>query len=73
MPTLFPADSKTGGETKALPSIWENKAKFDGIFAKLDTDLAAAITAVKDEASFKAEAPKVLGNCGACHNDFRAK
>lgn len=70
---LFPDDSKSGGETKALPAIWENKAKFNGLFAKLDTDAVAAKAAIKDEASFKAEIPKVLGNCGACHNEFRAK
>jgi len=69
---LFPADSKDG-DTKALPAIWTDKAKFDAIFAKLDAAVAAAIPAIKDEASFKAEAPKVLGNCGACHNDFRQK
>lgn len=70
---LFPADSKEGGETKALPAIWTDKAKFDAIFTKLDADLAALGPAIKDEASFKANAPKILGNCGACHNDFRLK
>jgi cytochrome c556 len=70
---LFPDDSKAGGETKALPAIWENKAKFDAIFVKLDGDVANAIAKIKDEASFKAEMPKVLGNCGACHNEFRVK
>lgn len=73
LPALFPDDSKSGGETKALPAIWENKAKFTAIFAKLDADATAALAAIKDEASFKAEIPKVLGNCGACHTDFRAK
>lgn len=72
LPSKFPAGSGTG-ETKALPAIWENKAKFDGLFAKLDADATAALAAIKDEASFKAEIPKVLGNCGACHNEFRAK
>lgn len=69
---LYPADSKDG-DTKALPAIWENKAKFDGIFAKLEADANAALAAIKDEASFKAEAGKVFASCGACHNDFRAK
>lgn len=70
--SLYPADSKTG-DTKALPAIWENKAKFDGLFAKLEADANAVNAAVKDEASFKAEAGKIFANCGACHNDFRAK
>lgn len=69
---LYPADSKSG-DTKALPAVWDNKTKFDGMLAKLEADAIAASAAIKDEASFKAEAGKVLGNCGACHNDFRAK
>src|ERR1700746_1321370 len=28
-PALFPDNSKTGGDTAALPAIWENKADFD--------------------------------------------
>jgi cytochrome c556 len=72
LPTLFPDSSKTG-DTKALPIIWEKKAEFTAIFAKMDTDATAAQVSIKDEASFKAEIGKVLGNCGTCHNTFRAK
>lgn len=71
--TLFPDNSKTGGKTEALPSIWENKAKFDGLYAKLDKDATDALAAIKDEASFKANYGKVLGNCKACHDEFREK
>ena len=28
------------------------------------------MASIKDEATFKAEMPKVLQNCGTCHNDF---
>lgn len=70
---LFPADSKTGGDTAALPKIWDEKAKFDGIFDKLAADATAAAGAIKDEASLKANFGKVLGNCKACHDDYRAK
>ena len=69
---LYPADSKTG-DTKAQPAIWDNKAKFDGLFAKLEADANTALGAIKDEATFKAEAGKVFANCGGCHGDFRAK
>lgn len=69
---LFPAGSGTG-DTKALPVIWTDNAKFLGMFAKLEADAKAAAAAIKDEASFKAEMPKVLGNCGTCHEAFRAK
>jgi cytochrome c556 len=72
MAALFPESSKSG-DTKALPVIWEKKADFDALFVKLANDATAAQAAIKDEASFKTELPKVLGNCGACHNTYRAK
>jgi len=71
IPALFPADSKTGGDTKALPAIWENKAGFDEIAVKMDTQAQAALASITDEASFKAQFPKVLENCGTCHKTFR--
>lgn len=70
MSALFPDDSKTGGETKALPAIWEKKTEFTAGFTKLGADAAAAATAIKDEASFKTEWPKVMSNCGGCHKAF---
>ena len=71
--TLFPESSKNAEKTEALPTIWENKAKFESIGNKLSQDAQTAMTTIKDEASFKAEMPKVLQNCGACHNEFRKK
>jgi cytochrome c556 len=69
---LFPADSKEG-KTEALPAIWEKNAEFLAIFDKLKADSDAAAAAITDEATFKAEMGKVLGNCGACHDSFRVK
>lgn len=69
---LFPDNSKTG-KTEASPKIWDDKAKFDGLFTKLVADAGAASAAITDEASFKANIGKVLGNCKACHDDFRMK
>jgi cytochrome c556 len=71
--TLFPESSKNAEKTEALPTIWENKAKFDSIGMKLSTDAQTALTTIKDEATLKTELPKVLQNCGACHNEFRKK
>jgi cytochrome c556 len=73
LPALFPDTSKTGGETKALPKIWDEKTKFEAIFAKLDKDASDTLALIKDEASFKANFSKVLGNCKACHDDYLAK
>lgn len=67
--TLFPADSKTGGDTDATPKIWQAKAEFD---AAIDTFIAtakAAAGSIKDEATFKADYPKVAASCGGCHKD----
>jgi cytochrome c556 len=72
-PLLFPDDSKTGGGTAALPAIWENKADFNARFAKFSKDVAEAIATTKDEASFKAVAPRVFENCGGCHELYKAK
>lgn len=69
---LFPAGSGTG-DTKALPAIWTDNAKFQGLFTKLEADAKAAAAVIKDEATLKAEMPKVLANCGTCHDAFRAK
>jgi cytochrome c556 len=71
--SLFPANSKTGGETAALPAIWEKKADFEAKLAKLGSDAKAAEAKVKDLASFKTEMATVGKNCGGCHKEYRAK
>lgn len=70
---LFPESTKDAAKTEALPTIWQNKSQFESHFAKLDQAAQAAISTIKDEATLKSELPKVLGNCGGCHNDFRKK
>ncbi len=72
LPALFPADSQTG-DTKALPLIWQEKDKFNAIFTKFEADTKAAMTSITNEATFKTEMPKVLGNCGACHTAYRGR
>ena len=62
-----------GSKTPALPIIWTEKDKFNAIFAKMNADATAAGEAVVDEATLKAQTPKVLGNCKACHDVYRAK
>jgi cytochrome c556 len=68
--TVFPDDSKTG-DTDALPVAFEKKADLFARFDKMDADAKAATSTIKDEASFKAEWPKVAGNCGGCHKEYR--
>ena len=71
LPPLFPDDSKTGGETEALPAIWENKKDVEDRFAKLAADAKAAEPKITDEISFQEEFPKVVANCGGCHKKYR--
>ena len=73
MPGLFPENSKTGGDTAALPAIWSNKADFDARFAKFGSDAKAAASAVKDADSFKTAFSGITKNCGGCHENYRAK
>ena len=72
-PGLFPDTSKTGGDTGALPKIWEDKPDFEARFVQLDKDATAAMASITDEASFKATAGGVLKNCGGCHELYRVK
>src|SRR5262249_32439107 len=37
-PALFPDNSKKGGKTEALPSIWKNKPDFEARFARFGAD-----------------------------------
>lgn len=62
----FPDDSKTG-PTDASAKVWESRAEFNAIIDKWVADAKAAAVAIKDEASFKAEYPKLVQTCGNCH------
>src|SRR4051812_9529880 len=42
MPTLYPDNSKTGGETSASPKVWEDKAGFAAAFAKFGKEAKEA-------------------------------
>jgi len=70
---LFPDNSKTGGNTKALPVIWEKKADFNAAIAKFGKDAKDAEAKVKDLDTLKAALGEVGKNCGGCHNAWRAK
>jgi cytochrome c556 len=70
---LFPENSKTGGDTAALPAVWEKKADFETKLAKLGADAKDAAAKVKDLDTFKVAYPEVMKNCGGCHETYRAK
>jgi cytochrome c556 len=73
-PALFPDNSKTGGDTAALPAIWENKADFDARLAKFGSEAKEAEGKVKDLDTLKATwGGFAKNNCGGCHEKYRAK
>ena len=67
---LFGDDTKTG-ETDTLPAAFEKKADLLARFDKIGAAAKVAEGAIKDEASFRAEWPKVASNCGGCHKEYR--
>ena len=72
IPGMFPPGSD-GGATKALPTVWSDRAGFakaaaayEAAAAKLG-DLARA----GDSAGVAAQWTVVRGTCGACHDTYR--
>jgi cytochrome c556 len=70
-PNLFPESSKTGGETRAAPKIWEDSGGFRAAAHKIVQDATAASEATMDLASFQAQFQRVTSNCNACHETYR--
>ena len=71
---LFPENSKAGGDTEALPKVWEDKAAFDARLTKFGAEAKAAQTSVKDADSLKAVwGGFTKNNCGGCHETYRKK
>ena len=69
---LFPAGSGEG--TDALPAIWENLADFEAKVVKFKADVAGiAANPPADQAALGAALGVIGGNCGACHQTYRAK
>ena len=74
LPALFPDNSRTGGDTAALPAVWENKADFDAKMAQFGKNAIAAKTEIKDADALKAKwGAFAKENCGGCHEKYRAK
>jgi cytochrome c556 len=71
LPSLFPDSSKTG-DTRALPAIWTERAKFEADIAKFKKDVddnrAKAMTGVD---GLKVALGIIGKDCGSCHETFR--
>ncbi|MDB5372193.1 MAG: hypothetical protein JWP04_835 [Belnapia sp.] len=75
MPDRFPAGSGTG-DTKALPTVWTERAGFEAANTRLlgQLDVLKTAAAAGDAAAFGA-AYSVTGAqfCGGCHRNYRAR
>lgn len=71
-PGLFPENSKTGDDTRAMPKIWQNKKDFDekaAAFGKAVADNRDKAMASLD--GLKAAIPVIGKTCDNCHEDYR--
>ncbi len=71
----FHENTKGEKNTKALPEIWSQKAKFDELSQRLqaETMKLGQVARAKDEAGVKRQYAAVGKVCGACHESFRQK
>ncbi len=71
----FVAGTENVGNTRALPSVWSDNAKFKELASKIgvETDKLAAVAAAGDVDGFKKQFGVVGGTCKACHDDFQKK
>jgi cytochrome c556 len=68
-------ESTKGEKSSALPAIWEQRAKFDELAQRLQTETIklGQVARAKDEAGVKQQYAAVGKVCGACHESFREK
>ncbi len=68
-------DSTKGEKSRTLPEAYSQKAKFDEIAERMQTEIARLGQAARarDEAGVKQAFGAVGKTCGACHDGFRAK
>ena len=68
----FPDNTKEGFGTEALPSIWENKDKFNNLMTKASNNMIK-LSEVIDQTDNVQGAIKSLmwSNCKACHSKYR--
>jgi cytochrome c556 len=68
-------ESTKGEKSRALPAAFEQKAKFDELAQRLQSETAklGQLARAKDEAGVKQQYAAVGKVCGACHESFREK
>lgn len=76
LPSMFPAGTgpDAGVPTKALPSIWSDRAGFEARVAEYAAaaDRLAELAEANDKAGFAAQWMTVRQSCSNCHDSYRA-
>ena len=71
---LFPENSKTGFETEALPSIWENKDEFNLLMTKASSSMIELTSVIDGAEDVRTTLGKYMwSSCKSCHSKFRAE
>ncbi len=77
LPGLFPEGTGRDNypETRALPALWNDRAKFEASAKDLQVQSAklAAVAEGGDLAAIGAQLENLGKACGSCHKPFRAK
>jgi cytochrome c556 len=75
IPGMFPTGTETGHNTKALPTVWSDRAGFEKAAANFVAAAEKLQTAAEanNKEEFAVDFKATAQACGACHNTYRAK
>ena len=73
LPGLFPDNSKTGGETKATPKVWQTRSDFEAKVAAFGKAVADNRDKAKNVDELKVALGTVGKTCDGCHEQYRAR
>lgn len=68
-------ENTKGEKSRALPEVWSQRAKFDELAQRLQSETAklGEVARARNEAGVKQQFAAVGKVCGACHEGFRQK
>jgi cytochrome c556 len=70
-PALFPDNSKTGGNTRATPKVWETRSDFEAKVAAFGKAVADNRDKAKNVDELKVALAAVGKTCDGCHEPYR--
>jgi cytochrome c556 len=71
LPNLFPDNSKTGQDTRALPKIWETRSDFETKIAAFGKAIADNKDKAKTLDELKVAYANINKACDNCHESYR--